>query len=401
MFLKNLGLNSEGKISSDDATSEHNAIAFHKPIFARRIRINLNEPLKKSSFSIWSVKFFQKRTTMLIKNELFDDTQHFCMYVNTNKPREGTEVVAYSCLQSLVLGNNNEMFIYYNDSSVRHFLSKMCVGFNEKHILILKKCGDFNAPFTIQLRSDNTLYFNGYQDQCIIMDETKKISDNLVLPETEIFITSQADNQTFKKENIKLSGESYWHSPPGQKKITVQILFGKMTKGPMKGQYENIKIDLIKIDWIKAPKKFSVFTWKPGNSWVLRHVYSDYDKKISEIEIVGEEVAAVMLVLQESQIYEEFAGAPAYAIKEVSIVYNSMSLKMGNCANFGNRLKVFDFDNQNYHKVDQTKPYNEVKSNISIQFEKSVVNFLDNPLILIFSLSRDTSLKLHLIFPNF
>lgn len=375
VFEKTSFINKEGKISSHDAISEFNAIVFNKPIFAKRVRINLNEPVKHGSFSIFFVKFYQKRTTMLIKNELIDTQWNYCMYVNTNMPVDGTKVEVYPCLRSLTLANNNELWVYYNDYSIRHYNSKMCLGFDVENDLALRSCGDFNPSFTLKLRHDSTMYFTGYENKCIVVDEKKKVSSNFLNEDTEITVTSQADLQTFKKENIKFDGENYWHSAPGQTKATVQVFFGKIMKGVNKGKFENKKIDMIKIEWVREPKKFSIFTWKPGFSWTLQQVYTNYKSKTSEISIIGEDAAAIMIVMDESHIYPELGNITAYAIREVSITYNSMKLKNDNCANFSNKFKVFDFDTQNYHKLENTKDYKSVRKKLSLVFEKMISSY--------------------------
>jgi hypothetical protein len=375
VFEKTSFINKEGKISSKDAISEYNAIVFHKPIFAKRVRINLNEPVKHGSFSIFYVKFYQKRTTILVKNELIDSTQQYCMYVNTDMPTDGTKVEVYPCLRSLTLANNNELWVYYNDSSIRHYNSKLCLGFDVENDLALRHCGDYNPSFTVKLRHDSTMYFTGYEEKCIVIDERKKVSSSFLNEDTEVTVTSQADQQTFKKENIKFDGENYWHSAPGQAKATMQIFFGKIMKGPNKGKYENKKLDMIKIEWVREPKKFSIFTWKPGFSWTLRQVYTNYKSKTSEISIVGEDAAAIMIVMDESHIYPELGNIAAYAIREVSITYNSMKVKNDNCANYSTKLKVFDFDTQNYHKLENTKDYIEVRKKLSQVFEKMISSY--------------------------
>ncbi len=368
-------VNKEGKIQDKDAYSEYNAVVFHKPIFARRIRINLNEPIKKQSFSILSVKFYQKKTTLLIKNELMDESEHWCYYVNTNLPVQNTKVEAYPCLKALTLQNNNELWIHNTDSTIRHYNSDLCLAFDVENELVLKSCGAYNPAFTVQNRKDNSLYFTGYEKNCLVMDESKKISGNFISDDTDVIVTSQADGQTFKKENIKFSGENIWHSVPGQEKATVQILFGKMHKGPNKGKYETKKIDLIKIDWIKMPKKFMLYTWRPGYSWTLRAVYDNYKEKVSDIQIIGEEASAIMIVLDKSHVYPELGNITGYAIREVTITYNSIKLKNDNCANYKESLKVFDFDTQNYHKLESKKDYEEVRKKLSTNYEKSIASY--------------------------
>lgn len=375
VYDKSSFINDEGKTANQEAISLDNAIVFQKPIFAKRVRINLNEPVKSHSFSIFYVKFYQKRSTVIIKNDYLDKTKHYCFYVNTDQPREGVKVEAYPCLNSLILANNNELFVYHSDMSIRHYNSKLCVGFDVESNLVLRKCEDYNPAFVVQLKTDNSIYFKGYEDKCIYIDDSKKISNSFLSEYTSVLVTSEADNQTFKKDNLKTNGQNFWHSTPGQNKATVQILFGKITEGPLKGQYESRKIDNIIIFWIKQPKKFMLYTWKPGYSWILRETYENYKNNKSEISLVGEEAAAIMLILQESHYHDDLRNQPAYAIREVFIGYNSVSIKHNTCKDIKKELKHFDFDTQNYHKLEQMKPYIDTKQKLSIAYEKLIANY--------------------------
>jgi hypothetical protein len=370
-------INKEGRISSTDAISQSNAVVFHKPIFAKRIRINLNEPVKSNSFSITSVKFFQKKTTILIKNELVGKDEHFCFYVNTNLPRENEKVEAYPCIKSLSMSNNNELWTLNNDSSIRHFNSRLCLGFDIENNLVIRNCGGAIRPsFTVHYRPDNSLYFKGYEDKCLVIDDSKKISENFLSEDTEVLVTTEADQSTFKKENMKFTGENIWHSIPGHKKATIQILFGKIKSGPHKGKFENKKIDIITISWVREPKKFMVYTWKPGYSWTLDQVYNNYNGKLSEISMTGKEAAAIMIVMKKPKIYPELGNIPAYAIKEVSVTYDSMKLKHASCSNFGNKLKVFDFDTQYYKKLEGKQDYENIRKKMSISLEKMIAGMV-------------------------
>jgi hypothetical protein len=196
-------INKEGQKSVQDSGGSYNAVDFRKPIFAKRVRINLNEPVMKGNFSIEYVKFYQKKDIILIENQMLTECTNLCFYVNSDKPRENMIIEAYSCNHALSQANNMELFVYSNDRSVRHFNSKLCIGFNQVNELVLKACNDYNPAYTLQFHGDSTLYFDGYQDQCIYVEDKVKLSPNFIDHTTDLVITSQADTQTYKKENVK------------------------------------------------------------------------------------------------------------------------------------------------------------------------------------------------------
>lgn len=140
---------------------------------------------------------------MLIKNTLISPSKHMCFYVNTNLPKDYTPVEAYPCIKAISAANNSELFVFYNDRSIRHFNSALCLGFNSANEIVLRKCSQFNPSFIIYLRKDGSMYFRDYQDQSIFIDDTSAQSPNYITDQTPILVTSSADQQSYKKENIK------------------------------------------------------------------------------------------------------------------------------------------------------------------------------------------------------
>jgi hypothetical protein len=64
------------------SSSLYNTIYFNKPLLCTQIRIMMNQPIKKKSFSINKVKFFQKNSKGIIKTTF--GTKKMCWYVNTS-----------------------------------------------------------------------------------------------------------------------------------------------------------------------------------------------------------------------------------------------------------------------------------------------------------------------------
>ena len=199
--LKSKAVNSEGNKSQD--VSKEDAIILNKSIIARIIRIAMNEPLEKHSFSILKVRFYVNQSTIIIKNPLVSQCQNLCFYVNTDKPRIDSPIEAYNCVDAVSTGNNNELFVYTVDRAIIHVNSKYCVGFSNAGELVLKYCSKNKPAYTVQYHTDSSLFFDGYNQDCIYVDDTKKLSANYIDENTNIIITSNADEMTYKKENIK------------------------------------------------------------------------------------------------------------------------------------------------------------------------------------------------------
>ena len=199
--IKSQAVNAEGNKS--ESVSKEDAILFNKPIIARIVRIAMNEPLEKHSFSLLKVRFYVNQSTIIIKNPLVSSCQNLCFYVNTDKPRIDSLVEAYNCVDAISTGNNNELFVYTVDRAIIHVNSKYCVGFSQAGELVLKYCSKNKPAYTVQYHTDSSLYFEGYNQDCIYVDDTKKTSANYINLDTDIIVSSQADETTYKKENIK------------------------------------------------------------------------------------------------------------------------------------------------------------------------------------------------------
>lgn len=140
--------------------------------------------------------------TVVIKNALYDPTTNYCFFVNSDKPKANALVEAYDCVKGVSVGTNQELFVMYNDNSIRHVPSNLCVAFNGAQEIVLTNCAN-PAVYKLFFRSDGSLYFYGYDTQSVYIDDSQKTSANYVTSQTTIIVTTQADAQTFKKENIK------------------------------------------------------------------------------------------------------------------------------------------------------------------------------------------------------
>ena len=191
-----------GKRTNIDLISKTYAIVFHKPIFAKRIKLILKKPFFVDYFAIEKVRFFQRRSYVLVKNEMLDYCNNFCFFINTNVPRDNFNIEAYPCIEIVNLADNRELFINYNDRSIRlaNDQSK-CVGFNGAKELVIKTCSDYQTTYEIDFKTDNTLFFEGYQQECIYIDGSKNYSDNFVNQDTEINVTSEGEFNSRGKES--------------------------------------------------------------------------------------------------------------------------------------------------------------------------------------------------------
>jgi hypothetical protein len=186
-----------------------NVIVFNKPIFATSIIIAMNDPLKGDQFAIAKVQFFTKSSYIIVKNALSDKCKYMCFFVNTDKPRPGVPVEAYNCSEAIVTGNGNEMFIYTARRALLHLNSKLCVSYNQRQDIVLQKCNQTNPEYKIQFKTDLNMYFEGSERDCIYIDDSTTLSPNYVSPKTMIFATSQADDMTYRKENVQ--GKIYFN----------------------------------------------------------------------------------------------------------------------------------------------------------------------------------------------
>ena len=355
-----------GKRTNIDLISKTYAIVFHKPIFAKRIKLILKKPFFADYFAIEKVRFFQRRSYVLVKNEMLDYCNNFCFFINTNVPRDNFNIEAYPCIEIVNLSDNRELFINYNDRSIRlAYDQSKCVGFNGAKELVIKTCSDYQTTYEIDFKTDNTLFFEGYQQECIYIDGSKNYSDNFVNQDTEINVTSEGDLQTYKKENIKIVGSNFWSSTPGEKKVTIQALFGRFKNENGVFDFETKKVDVIKIEWNHFPKRFKLYTWTKGGIWILIKEFSNYSQKETDINLNGQQMSAIMIVMDEGHKHKEIGNRIAYSIQYIYVGTKSYKLKTGECKNIDDKYKIFDFDNQSYRNIDQTKEYikNKIKLN--------------------------------------
>jgi hypothetical protein len=194
-------INVKGKLALFAISKKQSVVVFNEPIFVTRLRINLFTPLFKV-FSMGKVKFFNKRSIVLIKNSSIETTQDYCFYINTDKIKDGVKVEAYKCTDAISLANNNELFYHNLNNSVVHLKSGLCVGFDNNNDLALKTCDNVNPAFRLKFFDDELKFLN-FENKCIAIDNTQNKSSNFITDHTDILVTTQADDMSYRKQNIK------------------------------------------------------------------------------------------------------------------------------------------------------------------------------------------------------
>lgn len=336
----------------------------------------MNEPTKKSSFSIAAVNFYSKRNTGIFKAPKFPGPKgEPCWYVNTDKPREGSLLVAYSCVDSITMGTGNEIFSIETNGLIKLRNTNLCVGYSEatKEVM-LKSCAEERSAFVLNYDKDNSMYFVGQESNALYIENKDKTGPNVINTETEIIATSELDKNEHKKENILLGGNNFWSSAVGQQDVTLQFLFGKIKCNdcPERDEYESVKIDSIKINWVSHPKKFGVYVWRPGFSWKNVGSYSNYTEKVTEISLINEAAAGIMIHITDGYKSPDFNNEIIYSIKVVSATYNGNKIKMGAKNSKDTALKLFDFEKQSFTAITQTSGFDNSFKQLGISQEKCV-----------------------------
>jgi hypothetical protein len=162
---------------------------------------------------------------------------------------------------------------------------------------------------------------------------------------------------------------------PGQKKVTIQIPFGRETHGQFTGQNATKKVEEITINWVRQPKKFMLYTWRPGFSWTLRETFINYKEKITQISLYSEEISAIMIEIEDGYEVPEYNSQIAYAIRSIYIGYNALPIKLVPCLAVEKKYKLFDFDKQHDVQLPNTNDYISEKAKLSITFEKVVADY--------------------------
>jgi hypothetical protein len=336
----------------------------------------MNEPTKKSSFSIFKVNFYSKRITGIFKAPKFPGANGIpCWYINTDKPREGSLLIAYSCIDSITMGTGNEIFNIETSGLIKFQKTDFCVGYDgQTKEVMLKSCGEDRSAYQMKYDKDRSMYFIGEQSLALFIENKDKFGPNVINSETEIIATSELDNNQNRKENMILGGNNYWSSAVGQQDVTLQFLFGKIKCQicAEKDEYESIKIDTIRISWVKQPKKFGVYVWRPGFSWKNVGSYKDYTDKVTEISLINESAAGIMIHITDGYKNPDFNNEIIYSIQQITATYNGYKIKMGAKSAKDVSLKFFDFEKQSYTANSQTAGCQNAFKQLGITQEKCV-----------------------------
>lgn len=353
------------------SSSDYNTIYFKKPLLCTEFRIMMNLPVKKKSFSIEKVYFFQKISKGIIKTSV--DPKKSCWYINTDVPRENVPIFTYPCTKVIMAGTGNEIFESTTNKMIKSLASGLCVGYSEvtKEVL-LKSCENEGSAYVIQYNLDSSMYFDRNTDTAIYMDQKSDVT-NFINSETEIITSSEADQNQYKKENILLKGENYWASVPGQQDVTIQFIFGKIKCDCKEnGAYEKRIIDIIRISWEREPLDFSVYIWNPGFSWKNIYATKGNTSKSTEISLIAETATGMMIRMTNGNKLPDLGDMVSYAIKSVVVGFKGYLLKYGAYKDRSIDTRLFEFEVQNFITKASTKDYNQSLQSLGQNFEKSV-----------------------------
>jgi len=376
VFIKEEQKDKHGNIIPSKGNTTY-TIYFKKALLCSQFKIMMNDPLKKGSFSIHKVKFFTKINRGIIMAPLIDKKISHCWYINSNIVRKNIPVYLYPCTDGISVPNSNEIFQIFPNHQIKPQNSNLCVGHDIKtNDVILIDCTESSSAVKIFYNEDYTMYFNGLKDSPIAVD-TKNKNINFINEKTEITVSSEADTNEFKKENLLNEGNSHWESAAGKEEVTLQLLFGKIVcdECPEKGKFESRKIDSIKIKWEKEPSKFSVFLWNPGQSWKTVATYDNYSDKITNINLTQETAAGLMIKISNGKQYAELGNQVAYGITSVGVFFNASPLVIKESSKTPTDKKIFDFETQAILYKQIGNDLVDSMTDLGKNYEKSVATY--------------------------
>jgi len=357
------------------AISNYNSIYFKKPLICTAIRITMAQPLKKNSFSIEKVLFFKKINRGLIHTST--GSKKYCWYINSDLPREGIPIYAYPCIRTIMFASGNELFKLTTNRMIKLIRTNYCAGYEEStKTIVLKICDNDESAYRIQYNYDSSMYFDKQIKTAIYMD-TKVDVINIITPETEIIVSSEADQNQFKKENILLASGSYWASVPGQQDVTIQLIFGKVkcVECKDKGKYEKKIIEIITINWEREASNFTVYIWNPGFSWKTVGNFKNNKSKSTHISLIAETATGIMIRMTDGAKYPELGNQVSYGIKSIIVGFNGYKLKFGKYENKDISTRLFEFESQAITSKTNTKDFDNAFKKIGENFEKSINTF--------------------------
>lgn len=374
VFIREEVKDKNGNLIPDDSSTNYNTVYFKKPLLCTRVKIMMNQPIRKKSFSIDKVNFFNKIGRGIIKAPLLNKQENYCWYINTNLIRKEIPVYVYPCIEAISIGLGTEMFQINTNKQIKPYQSELCVGYKtDTKEVVLKDCQEEGSGYLINYNSDTSMFFVGMPNTAISVDKSNKYP-NYINEQTETIASSEADKLDFRKENMLTEGGNYWASEPGLNEVTIQILFGKIKCQDCKedGAYESRKIDIININWVREPKKFSVFIWNPGYSWKNIATFENNTEKVTQLSLVGEIAAGLMIRMVEGNKFENLGNVVSYAIISVYASFRGHVLKIMPQSKKPLAMRFFDFEAQNFLGKKKGNALEEGLKELGQNYEKAI-----------------------------
>jgi len=361
---------------SQENVSPYNTVYFRKPIFCNEIKIVLNEPIKKKSFSIHKVNFYSFNNRGIFQSALKDGRQNLCFFINSDKPRNNVPVSVYPCIDIMAMGKGKEIFEIKSNGLIKLASQNLCLGYSDlNNDVVLRECTDDQSAYFINVKSDSSYYFTSKKESVFFVD-SKKFPD-FIDDKSEVIVSSEMDTTIHSKTNFLSEGNTFWASTAGQNEASVQVLFGKIVceKCKEKGLYESKKIDNIKIQFVYPAKKFTVFTWNPGQSWRNVAVFNNNSDKIVNIPLKNLTASAILIKMNEGYKVPEFGDQVVYGIGKIDVGFNGYYLKLVEKSIKPNQNKAFEFIQQEYVGTTGHDILKESTDKVSISHEKAISGY--------------------------
>jgi hypothetical protein len=352
-------------------------IYFKRSLLCKQFKIMMNEPINKNCFGINKVLFYTKINRGMIKVPLLDKSISNCWIINTNVLRKYTPIYVYPCTEGISDPNSTEVFQILPNSQIKPHNSELCVDYdrNTKN-LILNECSYASNASKIFYNDDYSMYFNDLKGTPIAV-ETERKNINFINEKTEVIASSEADSNEFKKENMLNNGGSQWESAAGKLDVTVQLFFGKIKCEDCSenGKFESRRIDSIVIKWSKEPTKFSIYLWNPGQSWKKISSFVDNKEKITNISLIQESAAAIMIKISDGNKYIELGNQVAYGINSIGAYFNASPLILKDISRIPTDKKIFDFESLVVLNKQSGNFFKESIEELGKNYEKSITTY--------------------------
>lgn len=325
-------------------------VPFSQPIWAKKLRIQMKDPVFKY-FGIYRVEPWTKKWLVMLKSAATPGTGDWCLITASNqKGLETQEVQLMDCSEAISLGDGIELWSLKSNFQIMSYATSKCIEVadgetSDGAIIQANDCwiSESNGDGRDKWVTGHDGLVRLYKDQskCLTVLSTFEL-ENVCLKANVVASSTMNDGQHEAHMTVDGYKDNFWASNPGDQQATMTVFF----EGPK-------SLKEIRINWKYPAEEFEILGLLPQNIWESLGIFKNDGKSVNlnKINLLSRGFLGLKIVMLKTS--ERFKGKVVYGIGDISCISATKAVRLKECKEL-NEIKTNKFIIEDVGFVDLT-----------------------------------------------